>query len=338
MGIYFREMKEGDHGWKGKRKRESHYAGALTLCPPLSLPCKSLTTGVGCLCLADHTIRRGRIFHGKMTPAAATQVYVIRSLSRNTHTHTTQTFFSLCKTIGGLNEVVLRALSVESGYSRDNQTGLLVLISCESIEQHLNRYGDEGLSVRVAMILHHRASTSNDRVKASSQVEPNSGWHHDCWVALTFTGLIGACPVSGHWTEERGGGGGGVRAKCLTCEDSSDKVVPVGMSWGCGMWYLHRTKNNNAGRQPWNGRVEQEGSHAAAQSWYPYILVIIGILPPVCMVIFRGILASLGFTRRFEELPERMLHCKLGACLSTMRSRASPPSLRLLLHYCIHSN
>lgn len=49
--------------------------------------------------------------------------------------------------------------------------------------------------------------------------------------------------------------------------------------------------------------------------------------PSVCMVIFRGILASLGFTRRFEELPERMLHCKLGACLSTMRSRASPPSL-----------
>ena len=31
-------MKEGDHGWKGKRKRESHYADALTLCPPLSLP------------------------------------------------------------------------------------------------------------------------------------------------------------------------------------------------------------------------------------------------------------------------------------------------------------
>ncbi|OJI82210.1 hypothetical protein ASPTUDRAFT_57930 [Aspergillus tubingensis CBS 134.48] len=243
MGIYFREMKEGDHGWKGKRKRESHYADALTLCPPLSLPCKSLTTGIGCLCLADHTIRRGRIFHGKMTPAAATQVYVIRSPSRNTHT--TQTFFSLCKTIGGLNEVVLRALSVESGYSRDNQTGLLVLISCESIEQHLSWYGDGGLSVRVAMILHHRASTSYYRVKASSQVEPNSGWHHDCWVALTFTGLIGACPESGHWTEERGGG----------------------------------TKNNNAGRQPWNGRVEQEGSHAAAQSWYPYVLVIIGILP-----------------------------------------------------------
>ncbi|OJZ83310.1 hypothetical protein ASPFODRAFT_83746 [Aspergillus luchuensis CBS 106.47] len=222
MGIYSREMKEEGGPWY----------------------IKSLTTGVGCLCLADHTIRRGRIFHGRMTLAAATQVYVIRSLSLATHTHTTQTFFSLCKTIGGLNEVVLRALSVESGYSRDNQTGLLVLISCESIEQHLSRYGDGGLSVRVAMILHHRASTSNDRVKASSQVEPNSGWHHDCWVALTFTGLIGARPESGHWTEERGGG----------------------------------TKNNNAARQPWNGRVEQEGSHAAAQSWYPYVLVIIGIL------------------------------------------------------------
>ncbi|CAK39587.1 uncharacterized protein An07g07710 [Aspergillus niger] len=265
MGIYSREMKEGEVGGREKRKRESHYADALTLCPPYPSPGhKSLTTGVGCLRLADHTIRRGRMFHGKMTPvkAAAAQVYVIRSPSSAslTHRHYNTHIFSLCKTIGGLDEVVLRALSVESGYS--------------SIEQHLSKYGDGGLSVRVAMILHHRASTSNDRVKASSQVEPNSGWHHDCWVALTFTGLIGARPESGHWTEGRRG----EEAKCLTCEDSSDKVVPVGIV--VGMWYVAGTKNNNAGRQPWNGRVEQKGSHAAAQSWYPYVLVIIGILPP----------------------------------------------------------
>ncbi|EHA24193.1 hypothetical protein ASPNIDRAFT_39760 [Aspergillus niger ATCC 1015] len=47
-------------------------------------------------------------------------------------------------------------------------------------------------------------------------------------VALTFTGLIGARPESGHWTEGRRG----EEAKCLTCEDSSDKVVPVGIVVG----------------------------------------------------------------------------------------------------------
>ncbi|OJJ72812.1 hypothetical protein ASPBRDRAFT_54605 [Aspergillus brasiliensis CBS 101740] len=206
MGIYLPEMKEGEgNGWKRerKRKRESHYANALTLCPPYPSPVhNSLTTGAGCLRLADHTIRRGRMFHGQTTLVTAARVYVIRCLSL-THSLSLSLSLSLCKTIGGLDEVYcVRALM---------------------LEQHLSRYGAGGLSVRVAMILHHRASASNDRVKTSSQEEPNSGWHHD-------------------WGWEI--------ARCLTFEDSTDRVVPVGTV--VGTWYAG-TKNNNAGCQPWNG-------------------------------------------------------------------------------------